>query len=145
VVVYIRYSKVHARNQCFYGLRKKDLQALEGRRAILCFLWDEQKEPLIIPFAEYEEIFHSVEPADDGQYKVQIYLEDQGVQLYVPKAGRFNVERFFGWDALEAMAGSIEFQKTPDLTHPQVQILLGSIGTTKGYEIWIPQIDRVKT
>ncbi len=28
--IYIRYSKVHVRNQTFYGLREKDLRRLEG-------------------------------------------------------------------------------------------------------------------
>ena len=28
--IYYRYSKVHSRNQTFYGLRKEDLKSLEG-------------------------------------------------------------------------------------------------------------------
>ncbi len=55
--IYIRYSKVHSRNQAFFGLRKEDLKKLEGHPSILCFLWDGQSHPLLIPFSEYEEIF----------------------------------------------------------------------------------------
>jgi hypothetical protein len=35
--LYVRYSKKHARNSTFYGLRKVDLNALEGRCGILCY------------------------------------------------------------------------------------------------------------
>jgi hypothetical protein len=38
--IYIRYSKVHRRNQTFYGLREEDLKKLEGYPAVVCFLWD---------------------------------------------------------------------------------------------------------
>ena len=68
--IYIRYSKRHPGNRTFYGLRKQDLRELEGHPSFICFLWDEQIDPLIIPFAEYEEIFHATRPAPDGQYKV---------------------------------------------------------------------------
>jgi hypothetical protein len=71
-LVYIRYSKLHGQNTTFYGLREEDLTRLEGRPSILCFLWDNQSEPMLIPFSDYEEVFHSVSPAGDGQYKVQI-------------------------------------------------------------------------
>lgn len=67
--IYVRYSKKHARNSTFYGLRKVDLNALEGRCGILCFLW----EPLFVPFSEFEDVFAQLSPASDGQYKVQIY------------------------------------------------------------------------
>jgi hypothetical protein len=38
--VYIRYSKVHAKNQSFYGIRKEDLKQLDGFNSVICFLWD---------------------------------------------------------------------------------------------------------
>ena len=60
-------------NQTFYGLRQKDLQRLEGYPAVICFLWNDQMEPLLMPFSEYEDIFQSISPAEDGQYKAQIY------------------------------------------------------------------------
>src|SRR2546430_12537157 len=76
VRVYIRYSKVHSGERCFYGLRVKDLRLLEGRNSFIGLLWDNQDKPLILPFAEFEDVFQSVSPADDGQYKVQVYLRN---------------------------------------------------------------------
>ncbi len=101
--VYIRYSKVHERGQTFYGLRQKDLQKLEGQPSVICFLWQGQKEPIILPYSDFEEVFHSLSPASDGQYKVQIFLQDAGSDLYIANAGRFNVEAFFGWAQLDSI------------------------------------------
>jgi hypothetical protein len=64
--LYIRYSKVHPVGRCFYGLRDKDLRLLEGHNSFICLLWDNQDIPLILPFAEFEDVFHTVSPADDG-------------------------------------------------------------------------------
>jgi len=71
--LYVRYSRKHARNSTFYGLRKVDLNSLEGRCGILCFLWDGQPEPLFVPFSEFEDVFTELSPANDGQYKAQVY------------------------------------------------------------------------
>jgi hypothetical protein len=76
--LYIRYSKVHGKQQTFYGLREEDLREMEGYPSIICFLWDKQSEPLFMPFSDYEEVFQSTTPASDGQYKVQVYLKDDG-------------------------------------------------------------------
>jgi hypothetical protein len=141
--VYIRYSKVHSRNQTFYGLRQEDLHKLEGFPSALCFLWDNQTEPLLIPFTEYEDIFQSMSPANDGQYKVQVYLGD-GTELYIAGAGRFNVESYFGWDKLETLVDSTRLHPALEFSHPQIQTFLGAIGIAKGYDVWIPQNDRAK-
>src|SRR5688572_27790044 len=71
--IYYRYSKVHGRNQTFYGLRKEDLNLLEGTNSVICFSWDSQKEPLFVPFADYEEILNSLQPASDGQIKASVF------------------------------------------------------------------------
>jgi hypothetical protein len=142
--VYIRYSKVHGGARTFYGLREEDLQKLEGYPSIICFLWNGQTEPLLVPFSEYEDVFQSTSPAGDGQYKAQVYLQDDGTELYIAKAGRFNVEGHFGWSELEALADSASLETVPDFSHSQMQTLLGAIGAIKGYDIWIPQSDRVK-
>lgn len=139
--VYIRYSKVHPRSQTFFGLRREDLRQLEGRKAFIAFLWDTQPEPLLVPFAEFEEVFAESQPASDGQYKVQVYPREDATILYVAKAGRFNVESHFGWLQLdEAMSG---YHPHPALSHPQIQTLLGAIGTAKQYEVWVPLHDRL--
>lgn len=54
VRLYFRYSKKHPGNRTFFGLRKVDLQSLEGHRGILCFFWDDQREPLFVPFEQFE-------------------------------------------------------------------------------------------
>ena len=142
--VYIRYSRVHPRNKTWYGLRAEDLQRLEGHPSLVCFLWDGQLEPLCVPFSEYEDIFQSLPPASDGQYKVQILLQNDGTELYVAKAGRFNVEWHFGWDKIKSLVDTSHFEVVPELSHSQMQTLLGAIGTAKGFDVWIPQNDRLR-
>ncbi len=140
--VYIRYSKVHKREEAFYGLRKDDLQQLEGHPSVICFLWDGQAEPLFVPFEEYEEVFRITGPAKDGQYKAMVYPQNQGTEMYLPKIGRFNVEGNFGFGVLDRLIDSNKLRTAPSLTHPQVQTLLGAVGAAKGYDIWIPRKDR---
>ncbi len=142
VRLYIRYSKIHSRNQTFYGLREEDLRQLEGHPSLICLLWNDQKEPLVIPFSQYEEVFHTVRPATDGQYKAQVYIDDGGMELYLAQAGRFNVEGNIGWAELDNLAMSNGTHAPMGLSHCQVQTLLGAIGATKGYDIWIPTYDR---
>jgi hypothetical protein len=138
-----RYSKKHPRNRTFFGLRRVDLQALEGHAGILCFFWDGQREPLFVPFGEFEEVFAALSPASDGQYKAQVYEQEDGTELYIANAGRFNVESYTGWDHLESLIQTPQMV-FPELSHVQVQTLLGSIGATKGFDIWIPPNDRGK-
>jgi hypothetical protein len=142
--VYIRYSKRHSGNRTFYGLRQQDLRELEGHTSFICFLWDDQTDPLFVPFNEYEEVFHATPAAPDGQYKSQVFLQPDGAELYVATAGRFNVERHFGWEPVEAAVESARLGPAPDLGHTQVQTLLGAIGRAKGYDVWIPAGDRVE-
>lgn len=142
--LYIRYSRVHDGDKTWYGLRNIDLQELEGHPSFICFLWDGQKEPLLIPFAEYEEIFHSTTPAEDGQYKAQVLLQEDGIELYIARAGRFNVEGYIGWNQLDTLASSSSARTIPDLSHSQIQTLLGSIGIAKDLDIWIPPVDRTR-
>ncbi len=138
--LYVRYSRKHPGNRTFFGLRKVDLQLLEGHNGVICFLWDNQKEPLCVPFDEFEEIFAGITPASDGQYKVQVYEQIGGAELYLANAGRFNVESYLGWSYLESRIGTL--LKVPSDFHVQVQTLLGGIGYAKGFDIWIPKHDR---
>lgn len=141
--LYFRYSKKHPRNRTFFGLRKVDLQRLEGHCGILCFFWDGQREPLFVPFGEFEEVFAASTPASDGQYKAQVYEQEGGTELYVANAGRFNVESYLGWSYLESLIKTPE-TVVPELSHVQVQTLLGGIGAAKGFDIWIPSNDRIR-
>src|SRR5258708_7064381 len=62
--------------------------------------------------------------------------------MYVAGAGRFNVDGYFGWNELNTPVGSDTKRLAKDLTHTQVQTLIGAIGFTKGYDIWYPRYDR---
>ena len=140
--IYIRYSKVHSRNQSFYGIRKEDLRQLDGFNSVICFLWDTQIEPLFVPYNEFEEVFSVLEPASDGQIKAQIYQEPDETELYIANAGRFNVEGFYGWEYLESLIDRSKIFNMPEFTHCQIQTLIGAIGIHRGYDIWIPTIDK---
>lgn len=140
--IYVRYSKLHKCDRMFYGLRDEDLQQLEGHPSVICFLWDTQSEPLIIPFSDYEDVFQATTPANDGQYKIQIFLQEDGTELYIARVGRFNVESYFGWSSLENLLDSTSLAAVPEFSHSQIQTFLGAIGNTKGYDIWIPMNDR---
>lgn len=141
VRLYIRYSRVHRVRRTFYGLRGEDLRLLEGRPAFICFLWDGQSQPLFVPFADYEDVFREVSSARDGQYKTQILIGKEGTELYVARAGRFNVDAHVGWEAVEN-AIHRRPEGIPPLSHSQVQTLLGAIGIFKRFDVWIPAQDR---
>src|ERR1051326_6436952 len=93
----VRYSKLHGGKKTFCGLRKVALRDLEGHPSVICFLWDKQKTPLLIPYSDYEQVFQSTEPAGDGQYKVQVKVQEEGTELYIANAGKFNVSDRLGW------------------------------------------------
>ena len=141
--IYYRYSKVHSRNQTFYGLRKGDLKLLEGTNSVICFAWDNQKEPLFISFSDYEEILNNIEPASDGQIKASVFLGEEN-ELYLSGLGRFNVDGYFGWQILDLLIDTNKLTQIPDFSHSQIQTLIGAVGFSKGYDIWIPQSDRTK-
>ncbi len=137
--LYLRYSKKHPRGEAFFGLREIDLRELAGHNSFICFFFDDGSQPLFVPYADFEEIFHGSEAASDGQYKVQIIFSDQTRELYVPRRGRFNVDGFAG---LETFAGSVDahlIRRLPALTHWDVQTLLAGIGHAKGFDIYVPR------
>ena len=142
--IYTRYSKVHERNQAFYGIRKEDLKQLEGFNSFICFLADKQVEPIFVPYIDFEEIFNTLEPAADGQFKASIFFQDDGMELYLANSGRFNIEGYRGWNYLSERIDYSKMDDIPDLSHSQIQTLLGSIGNYKGFDIWIPPYDRNK-
>jgi len=117
---------------------------LEGHQALICFLWDSQKEPLLIPYRDFEEVFATLSPASDGQFKAQVYPQLEGTELYIANAGRFTVESYFGWNETNSISLDSSERWNRELTHSQVQTLLGSIGSRKGHNIWLPRSDRGK-
>ena len=96
----------------------------------------------MIPFSEYEEVFQSISPASDGQYKAQVYLREDGTELYIANAGRFNAEAYFGWDGLDRLIDVAKLGTIPKFAHSQIQTLIGAIGAAKGWDVWIPPSDR---
>ncbi len=139
--LYLRYSKVHPGGRTFFGLRDIDLRELAGHNSYICFYLDDGSAPLFVPYADFEELFHNAQPADDGQYKVQLVSGHGTRELYVPKMGRFNLDGFAGIDALVKSVDSNRIKIRPELSHSQVQTLLAGIGNAKGFDIFIPRMD----
>jgi len=139
--IYFRYSKRHARDRAFFGLREVDLRQLEGHNAFLCLFLDDGSPPLFVPYADFEEVFRNAEVASDGQYKVYLYLQRDALEMAVAGQGRFNVESYAGFEALERSLDARRLREARDLSHSQVQTLLADIGRIKGYDIRVPEND----
>lgn len=142
--IYVRYSKIHKDGRAFFGLREVDLRQLEGRNSFICFLLDDGSPPLFVPYADFEEVFHTAQVAKDGQYKVQLISQRGGLELYVARQGRFNVEAYVGFDALGRRLEPGRLREAVDLSHSQVQALLAGIGHVKGYDVYVPENDASK-
>ena len=100
------------------------------------------RAPLILPFAEFEEAFAATRPATDGQFKAQVYLHPEGTEFYIAGSGRFNVDGYIGWNELNSFVTPVVSNEASDLTHSQVQTLLGAIGRAKGNDVRFPASDR---
>jgi hypothetical protein len=136
--VYFRYSKVHPGGRTFFGIREIDLKQLEGHNSFLCFLLDDGSAPSFIPYSDFEEVFRSAETANDGQYKVQIVSREAGRQLYIARKGRFSIDGYAGLESLESSITGAKLREARDLSHAQVQTLLGCVGQLKGFDVWVP-------
>lgn len=139
--VYFRYSKVHKRDEAFFGLRKVDLLQLEGHNSFIAFLTDDGSEPIFLPYAVFEEVFHQISPASDGQYKIRLLRGHGTRELYVPRRGRFNVNAYTGLETIRQGIEAGRLRERRDLTHCQIQTMLGAIGVIKGYEVFVPAND----
>ncbi len=139
--VYIRYSRVHPNGRTFFGLREVDLRQLEGHNGFLCFLLNDGSAPLFIPYGDFEEIFQSARTASDGQYKVQLHSGSNGLELYVARQGRFNVEGYVGMEPVARSLNASLLRESQNLTHAQVQTLLAGIGNLKKYSVYVPEHD----
>ncbi len=139
--IYVRYSKVHPHGRTFFGLRKVDLQQLEGHNAFLCFLLDDGSAPLFVPYGDFEEIFRNAQAASDGQYKVQLLSRNDGRELYVARQGRFNVEGYVGLEPIARSLDTALLRQAQNLTHTQVQTLLAGIGHFKSFGVYVPEHD----
>ena len=139
--IYIRYSKVHQGGRTFYGFRDRDLRQLEGRAGFLCLIVDDGSPPFTIPYADFEDVFRSAEPARDGQHKAQMVSDRAARQLYIARKGRFNIEGYEGTGALARVLSSVGREASSQLSHSQVQTLLAAVGNMKGFDVWVPDTD----
>jgi len=142
--IYIRYSKLHENDQAFHGLRRQDLDRLNGIPSAVCFLRDNQTEPLIVPTAILHELLLPIVPAQDGQYKMLLYSNAAGCELRIATIGRFNFTAYLGWNELETIAGNSDPNVTFKPSHSGIQSMLSAIGARQGFDIWIPANDRQK-
>lgn len=142
--IYFRYSKVHENGRTFFGLRQVDLRQLEAHNSFICLLTDRQTVPVVVPFADFEELFRQAQPAVDGQCKVQLTSKGGPVELYVPKQGRFNVEGYVGLEGLQRSLEADRLREPMSFSHSQVQTLLAEIGQLKGYDVFVPASDAGK-
>jgi hypothetical protein len=142
--IYIRYSKVHFGGGAFFGVREVDLRQLEGHNSFFCFLLDDGSAPLFVPYEDFEEVFRNAQTAKDGQYKVQLLSGSNGLELYVARQGRFNVEGYLGLEPIARSLNSRLLREAQSLTHSQVQTLLAGIGHSKRYEVYVPESDAGK-
>jgi hypothetical protein len=144
-LIYFRYSKLTPKSKMksgFYGLRKEDIKLLSGKISFICFVWDSFDNPVLIPFKNFEYCFDLFSPSSDGQYKAHILLKPSGSEFYLANVGKFNVDGFIGLSQLSEIGN--QKLPVPDLTHSQVQSMIGAIGIKKGYEIWYPENDKLK-
>jgi hypothetical protein len=139
--IYIRYSKVHAGGGAFFGIREVDLRQLDGYNSFFCFLVDDGSAPLFVPYEDFEEVFRNAQTATDGQYKVQLLPGSNGLELYVARQGRFNVEGYLGFETIARSLNSELLREAHSLTHSQVQTYLAGIGHLKRYEVYVPECD----
>ncbi len=144
-LIYFRYSKLTNKSKMrsgFYGLRKEDVKLLSGKNSFICFVWDNNDEPVLIPFKNFEYSFSLFPPASDGQYKAHILLKESGTEFYLANVGKFNVDGFIGLSQLYEIGK--KKLAVPSLSHSQVQSLIGAIGLKKGFELWYPENDKLK-
>jgi len=144
-LIYFRYSKVTTvgnYTKGFFGLRNEDLKIIKGKTAFICFVLDDISEPILIPFRNYEYDFGLFPPSSDGQYKVLLFFKKNGTEFYIANVGKYNVDAYYGLSQLYTITNTK--LELPDLSHSQIQSLLGAIGIKKGYDLWFPESDKYK-
>jgi type II restriction enzyme len=68
-------------------------------------------------------------------------LGHDGLELYVARCGRFNVEAYAGLETIERAVSTGKSDTPVDLSHAGVQTLLAAVGNLKGYDVWVPAHD----
>lgn len=143
--VYFRYSKIlkpDTAPYAFFGLRKPDMDLAQGGDLYICFVTDDPESLFVIPYADFEACYDYAGFGVDRQCKVMMHFGAQGVRLYIPKSGRFDIESYRGLDGIL----DLRQQNTPlaSLDHSGAQSLIGAIGGMKGHRVWFPKSDLEK-
>jgi hypothetical protein len=144
-LIYFRYSKVSKignYTKGFFGLRNEDLKIIKGKTAFICFVLDEVSEPILIPFKSFEYDFGLFQPSSDAQYKVLLFFKKSGTEFYIANVGKYNVDAYYGLYQLYTISNTT--LTIPNLSHSQIQSLIGAIGMRKGYDLWVPDSDKCK-
>jgi len=148
IILYFRYSKISFTSKTqkvkkgFYGLRKEDIALMQGKKSFICLITDDDTKNLYIPFQKFETYFLETNPSRDGQFKVLPFYKPTGNDIYFAGIGKFNSESYT--DINDILNISDRKIQTPNLSHSQVQSLISSIGMKKGYNVWIPESDKIK-
>jgi hypothetical protein len=148
VILYFRYSKITFTSNTkkvkkgFYGLRNEDITLMQGKKSFICLISDDETKNLYIPFQQFESCFLETVPSKDGQYKVLPFYKPTGNDVYFAGIGKFNSESYNDINSILNISDTKI--TTPNLSHSQVQSLIGSIGIKKGYNIWVPESDKIK-
>ena len=143
VRIYVRYSKLHGRNQGFFGLRKVDIDRIADRPSVVCFVIEGRSVPIIVPYSALVDALPNASLSPDGQYKASLFTKDNSFELHINGAGRSNVTAHYGWDSLDSLLAN-RAPAPPDLEHTQIQSMLGQIGNRSGFDVWIPANDRTR-
>jgi len=146
IIVYLRYSKISVASKnvlkAFYGLRKEDIDLMQSKKSFICLITNDESKNLFIPFQQFASYFSITKPSNDGQYKTLSFFKQTGAEIYFSGIGKFSAEPYL--DINNILNVSKNKKPIPDLTHSQIQSLIGSIGISKGYNVWYPESDRSK-
>lgn len=141
-LVYFRYSMVHKEEGkkpwAFYGLRRGDIARMRGGGGFLCFLTDRAEDVFVLPFVRFEHLLREEDLGGDGQFKVIFYFHDSGARMYFAKRGSFSADPYRGFAELRGAPTALA---PKNLTHHEVQGILGDIGARRGFELWFPRND----
>ena len=144
MLIYFRYSKILGNKKniyTFYGLKKDDIEIMinQGKKSFIVLLTTEENKNLFIPFNQFASYFHQSKVSSDRQYKVNHYFKHTGNIIDFSNIGRFSTEKFRDFD--NVLNITTTKLKIPQLSHGQVQSLIGAIGIQQEYDLFFPKKD----
>jgi hypothetical protein len=115
---------------------------MQSKKSFICLITNDESKNLFIPFQQFASYFSITKPSNDGQYKTLSFFKQTGAEIYFSGIGKFSAEPYL--DINNILNVSKNKKTIPDLTHSKIQSLIGSIGISKGYNVWYPESDRSK-